>query len=355
MLKGDSLKKNFVVLPAFILYIAIFRFIYLENGLSLIIQTCYPIFAGILLAAILNPILVFFQKTLKIENRYIAVTMTYIIILLLVSIIVTTIAPNISESIWQLSRDVPKLYRKANNLLSFLGDNLFIKIYFAEIAQKLSSLLTDLVNNALTKVINIFIVFSNIILSIIISVYILVDKEGIENWIEEFSSISLGKKTAKDIVKISHHLYHNLSSYISGKALASLIIGLLTYFGSKYIIKCPYPTIDGIVIAVTNMIPYFGTYIGGIPIVLINILYNPQKGFLLFILILFLQQVESLIIDPKITGSQLSIRPLLVIISIVIGGGLFGLLGLLFAAPVAALIKSIIDVYIFKKSENDMD
>ena len=342
-------KNSFVILPVFIFFIAVFRFIYLENGLSLIIHVCFPIFAGILSAAVLNPILVFFEKTLKIENRYIAVFMTYLFIFLLVSIVVKTLAPDIINSILQLSKDIPKLYRKANELLSLLGDDLIVKIYFAEIMQKLSSLLTDIINNALTKVINIFMAFANALLSIIISVYILIDKENIENWIEEFSGLLVGKKTAHDIIKISHILYRNVSSYISGKVTASLIIALSIYIGSKYIIKCPYPVIDGIAIGITNMIPYFGTFIGGIPIVLINILYNPQKGFLLLILILILQQVDSLIIDPKILGSQLSIKPLLVIISIIIGGGLFGPLGLFFAAPVAALIKSIVEVYMLKK------
>ena len=342
-------KNSFVILPLFILYIAVFRFIYLENGLSLIIQVCFPIFAGILLAAVLNPALVFFEKTLKIYNRYISVIMTYLFVFLMISIVVKTITPNIINSITQLSQDIPKLYRKANSLLSLLSDEIIVKIYLAEIAQKLSSLLTAIINNALTKVIDIFMAFANTLLSIIISVYILIDKESIENWFKEFSGLFIGKKTANDIIIISHILYRNVSSYISGKATASLIIALLIYIGSKYIIKCPYPVIDGMVIGITNMIPYFGTFIGSIPIVLINVLYAPQKGFLLFILILILQQVESLIIDPKILSSQLSIKPLLVIISIIIGGGLFGPLGLFFAVPVAALIKSIVDVYMLKK------
>jgi len=214
--------------------------------------------------------------------------------------------------------------------------------------------LTAIINNALTKVIDIFMAFANTLLSIIISIYILIDKESIENWSKEFFGLFVGKKTANDIIKITHILYRNVSSYISGKATASLFIALLIYIGSKYVIKCPYPVIDGMVIGITNMIPYFGTLIGSVPIVLINVLYAPQKGALLFILILILQQVESLIIDPKILSSQLSIKPLLVIISIIIGGGLFGPLGLFFAVPVAALIKSIVDVYMMKKLNKDM-
>ena len=336
-------------MPIFIFYAAVFRFIYLENGLALIMQVCFPIFSGILLAAILNPVLVFLKKTLEIKNRYVAVIMTYLFIFLMISIVVKTITPNIINSIIQLTRDIPKLYREANNLLSLLSDDIIVKFYLAEITQKLSSFLTAIINNALTKVIDIFMAFANTLLSIIISVYLLIDKKNIENWCKVFFCLFAGKKTANDIIKIIHILYRNVSNYISGKAASSLIMALLIFAGSKYVIKCPYPVIDGMVIGITNMIPYFGTFIGGVPIVFINFLYEPQKGFLLFILILILQQVENLIIDPKILSSQLSIKPILVIISIIIGGGLFGPLGLFFAAPVAALIKSTVDVYMLKK------
>ncbi len=341
-------RNSFIILPLFIFSIAVFRFIYLENGLSLIIKTCYPIFAGLIIAAVLNPVLVFIEETLKIKNRYVGVILTYMFVFFILSLILTIVTPNIINSIKQLSTDIPKLYFKASELLSPLGEDVLLKIYFDEIAQKISSLLTSLINNALMKVIDVFTALANTLLSLIISVYILIDKKNIENWIIEFSSAFLGKKNANEMMKICHRLYHNVSGYISSKIISSTIIATSVYAGSKYLIKCPYPAIDGIVVGITNMIPYFGTFIGGIPIMLINILYNPQKGFLLFILILIFQQVESLLIDPKIIGNQLSISPLLVIISIVIGGGLFGALGLFFAAPVAALIKSLIDVYMSK-------
>ncbi len=352
---GDSLKKNaFLFLPIFILYAAVFRFIYLENGLSLIVEACFPIFAGILLAAVLNPLLVFFEKTLRVENRYLALMMTYCFVFFLIWLVVKTLAPNIINSVVQLSKDIPGLYRKANNLLSFFSDDIIVKLYLAEIAQKLSSLLTSLINKTLTKVIDIFTAFANALLSIIISVYVLIDKKNIEGWFKDFMGLFAGKKAANDMIKIIHVLYRNVSSYISGKASSSLIMALFVFAGSKYIIKCPYPVIDGMAIGITNMIPYFGTFLGAIPIVLINTLYEPGKGFLLLILILILQQVENLIIDPKILSSHLSIKPLIVIISIIIGGSFFGPLGLFLAAPVASLIKSIVDVYMLKKMNKNV-
>ena len=185
-------------------------------------------------------------------------------------------------------------------------------------------------------------------------IYVLIDKEKIENWTLLFLSAVLGEKTSSEMFKIIHSLYDNVSNYIAGKLIASVITGLLIFIGSKYIIKAPYPAIDGLIIGITNIIPYFGTFIGGIPILLINMLYNSQKGFLILIYILIVQQVDSLIIDPKILSSRLSIKPIIIIVSIVIGGGLFGPVGLFLATPVAALTKSTIDAFMkYKLKEND--
>lgn len=337
------------------LYITIFRFIYLEDGLSIIIQVCLPIIVGITIASVLNPILVFIQSKLKVKNRYTSIIITFLFIILIISLIVTIITPNIVRSIKQLIKDIPVLFYKANKYLSDFGDeNEILKGWLVELTIKFSSLMSSLLNFAIEKVINIFAAVGNTFLAIIISIYILIDKEKIENWMLRLFCTVFGKKISLDVFKIIHILYDNVSSYIAGKLIASIITGLLIFIGSKYIIKNPYPAIDGLIIGITNIIPYFGTFIGGIPIILINILYDSQKGFLMFIYILIVQQIDSLILDPKILSNRLSIKPIIIIISIIIGGGLFGPVGLFLATPVAALIKTTIDTFMkFKLKEND--
>ncbi|MGD9568178.1 MAG: AI-2E family transporter [Sedimentibacter sp.] len=344
-------------LPVFILYIAIFRFVYLENGLTLIMHVCFPIVIGIILASVLNPMLNFIQRRLNIKNRHAAIFLTFLILILIISLIATIITPNIAQSIKQLLKDLPILFYKADKYLSDFGnENELIKNWLIELTYKLSSIMSSLLNFAIEKVINIFAAVGNTLLAIIISIYVLIDKEKIENWILRFLSTVFGKKTSQEMFKIIHSLYDNVSSYITGKLIASLITGILIFMGSKYIIKTPYPVIDGLIIGITNIIPYFGTLVGGIPILLINVLYNSQKGFLLLIYILIVQQIDSLIIDPRILSSRLSIKPLLIIVSIVIGGGLFGPVGLFLATPVTALTKTSIDAFIqYKIKENNVN
>lgn len=340
------MKKFIVLLPAFVLYILVFRFVYLDNGLTIIINVCLPIFMGIIIATLLNPFLVYIQKKLNIKNRYFAIFLTFLFILLIISIIVTIITPNITKSIKHLLKDIPTLFYKANNYLSDFGNkNSILENYLVEITYKFSSIMSSLLNFAIEKVINIFAAIGNLLLAIIISIYILFDKEKIEKWLFKLCLTIFGKNVTSEIFKIVHSLYDNISSYIIGKIIASIITGFLIFIGSKYIIKNPYPVIDGLLIGITNIIPYFGTLIGGIPVLLINVLYNPHKGFLMLIYILIVQQIDNLIIDPHILSSKLAIKPIIIIISIIIGGGLFGAVGLFLATPFAALIKQFIDAY----------
>lgn len=340
------MKKFIVLLPIFILYISVFRFIYLENGLTVIINVMLPVFMGIIIATLLNPFLVYLQKRLKIKNRYLAIFLTFLFIILVIAVIVTIITPNITKSIKHLIKDIPVLFYKAESYMSDFGDkNSILKSYLVEITYKFSSVMSSLLNFAIEKVINIFAAIGNLLLAVIISIYILYDKEKIEKWLFKLCHTLFGKKVASEIFKIIHSLYDNISSYITGKIIASLITGFLVYIGSKYIIKNPYPVIDGLMIGIANIIPYFGTLIGGIPVLIINILHNPQKGFLMLIYILIVQQIDNLIIDPHILSSKLAIKPIIIIISIIIGGGLFGAVGLFLATPVASLIKQFIDAY----------
>lgn len=344
--------KNFLMLiPAFIVYIIIFRFLYLENGLSTIIKVCLPIFTGLFIAVLLNPVLLFFQQNLKIHNRNLAILITYLLFFSIISLMITIVAPSIIYSLGQLLKDIPKLFSSANKFILNFSESRPESFYYTlqeclfNYAQRFTALLTSFINAAISKLINVFAAIWNFILAVIISVYILTDKEKFENWFYKLCHSLFKKKYANEIVYIGYSLNRNVTTFILGKLLDSLLVGIIAFIGSRYIINTPYALINGIIIGITNIIPYFGPFIGGIPITIITLLYNPYKGFLMAIFILILQQFDGLILSPKIIGIQLSIKPIIIIISIIIGGGLFGLVGMFLATPIVALIKTSIDTY----------
>jgi len=349
-------KSFFILIPAFTVYIMVFRFLYLENGISTIIKVCLPIFLGLLIAVLLNPILIFFQNTVKIHNRSLAIFSTYTLFIAIISLMITVVAPSTIHSLTDLLKDIPQLFSSANNFIMNFIDKyelegssetfyFTLQEYLFNYAQKITSLLTSIINSALVHVINIVSSIWNFILAIIISVYILMDKENFENWFYKLCHSLFEKKYANEIIYIGYSLNRNVTSYISGKLLDSLAVGILAFIGSRYIIKSPYPLIDGLIIGITNIIPYFGAFIGGVPVALVTFLYDPAKGFLMGIFILILQQFDGLILSPKIIGVRLSIKPIIIIISIIIGGGLFGLIGMFLATPIVALIATSIDTY----------
>ncbi|WP_313370037.1 AI-2E family transporter, partial [Sedimentibacter sp.] len=196
------MKKFIVLLPVFVLYISVFRFVYLENGLTVIINVCLPIFMGIIIATLLNPFLVYIQKRLKIKNRYLAIFLTFLFIILIIAVIVTIITPNITKSIKHLITDIPVLFYKADSYMSDFGNkNSILKSYLIEITHKFSSVMSSILNFAIEKVINIFAAIGNLLLAIIISIYILYDKEKIEKWLFKLCHTFFGKNAAGEIFK----------------------------------------------------------------------------------------------------------------------------------------------------------
>ena len=125
--------------------------------------------------------------------------------------------------------------------------------------------------------------------------------------------------------------------FISGKIIDSLIIGLLCYIG-LVILNMPYTILVSVIVGVTNVIPFFGPYIGAVPSIIIIALDNPIKGLYFAIFILVLQQLDGNVIGPKILGDSTGLSPFWVVFAIIIGGGLFGFAGMLLGVPTFAVI-----------------
>lgn len=350
------------LIPVFIVYVLIFRFLYLENGISIIMKVCIPVFLGLFIAIILNPLLVFLENKVKIKYRWLSILIIYIIFFGLIAMIILIATPSIIDSIAGFLKDIPKLIESGNNTIKELTEKYNLAVsdqfynmlsqFISEGAQRITQLLTPMLNSAIGKVINLASAMWNFILATIISVYILLDKEVFENWFFKLSHSIFERKYADEIVYIGYELNKNVTRFINGKLLDSFIIGIIAYVVCNYIIKSQYSLVIAIIIGITNMIPYFGPFIGGIPVTIITLLYDPIKGLWMGLFILALQQFDGLLLGPKILGIQLSVKPIIIIASVIIGGGLFGPIGMFLGTPVAALLKTLIDGYMKIKFEN---
>lgn len=349
----SKIKNYLKYIPMFILFTLIFKFLYSDNGFSVLLKILLPVFLGIFFAIVLNPLLSFVQKKLKIKIRGLAIAITYLLFLILIFILIVMIIPGITNSLSNFFSDFPSLLEELSNYIIDFYDRTFesknpeitkwVESTVMSFSQKIYSFSTSLLNTAISGAINVLSATWNVIISLFISIYIIYDKEHFENLFYRSCHSFLDKKNAEDIVKLGYDFYYNVTNFIAGKLLDSLIICAIAYIVSAYIIKAPYSLLIAAIIGITNMIPYFGPFIGGIPATIITLLFNPIKGLWMGIFIVILQQFDGWFLGPKILGIKLDLKPIWIVISIIIGGGLFGAIGMFLATPVAALIKTLLE------------
>ena len=187
-----------------------------------------------------------------------------------------------------------------------------------------------------------------IVMGIFISFYMLYEKETFAiNFKKAVYALASDKKADRFFYN-SKRVNTIFEKFIVGKALDSLIIGILCFVVTT-LFKLPYAGIISFIVGVTNMIPYFGPFIGGIPAVLIVLIVTPNKAFLMFLIILAIQQFDGNFLGPKILGASIGISPLWIILAIVVGGAVAGPLGMFLGVPILGSLRIFINEYIDRK------
>ncbi|MDW7669402.1 MAG: AI-2E family transporter [Bacillota bacterium] len=350
--KSNSYYLNYV--PAFVLFVIIFKFIYLDNGISTLFGIFVPILGGIFLAVVLNPMYKLIREKL-INIKMIAILIVYSIFVGIIVMAGIIVIPRIVGSINQFIMDIPRMINALENLfedpperLQFIIEHQSYQFFLDNIqtlTQRISEMVSSLVDKTLVKLLDITSGIIDFIIAIFISGYILVDKNHFKNLASKTSYTFFNDDKAQEIIDLGYELNQNVTKFIFGKFIDSLIVGMIAYIVMNFIIQTPYPLILAIVIGITNMIPYFGPFIGGVPAAIIIFLLDPVKGLWMMLFVFLLQQFDGWVLGPKIIGIQLDLKPVWIITAILIGGGLFGLWGMFFATPIAALLKTIFNKY----------
>jgi predicted PurR-regulated permease PerM len=350
--------------PMFIIFVIIFKFIYHDNGVSRIINIFVPILAGVFLSLVLNPLMNFLRRIFKV--KLVAILLAYVIFVSVLTLFTLLIIPQIGRSLSTFIHDTPKiiagienLFRNPPEFLDFIETKEAYAFYQSNIPRLVESLTnfsSTMVSMTILSVISLTSALIKFVMALIISAYILWDKSHFERLYQKVLYSFFEKETSAQIIKLGNELNDNVVSFISGKLLDSFIIAIITYLGTRFIIEAQYPLILALIIGVTNMIPYFGPLIGGVPAIIITLLVDPVKGLWMILFVIIIQQFDGLILGPKILGIQLDLKPIWIIIAIIVGGGLFGIWGMFFATPVAALLKTIMYTYMeIKLRGSDLD
>ena len=188
----------------------------------------------------------------------------------------------------------------------------------------------------------------NFLIGMIIALYILLDEVNLKRQMKKVLYALLPEKTTKGILRTTRLTINTFNSFVAGKAVDSLIIGILCYIILSFM-KMPYTPLISVVVGVTNMIPVFGPFLGAVPSILILLLVDPFKALEFSIFILILQQVDGNIIGPRILGGAVGLPTLYVMFAIIIGGALFGIVGMFIGVPVFSVIFVLVSEFIHRQ------
>ena len=326
------------------------------NTLSITLQ---PLVIGCVIAYLLNFILKFFEEKLekikyysklsKKVKRTISIVLTYVSAFYTLYLLVSVVAPQVAESLVTLVNNSPEYLA---NLTSFLesninklnlGSNNLILTHekITEIASGIMALATSFIPLAGNFVINIASSIWNIVLGLIISIYLLIDKEKFRVGSKKLTLAIFPKNIADRIFYITRKSHVIFSKFLNGKIIDSIIIGILTAIVLA-LTNIPYATLIAVIIGITNIIPFFGPFIGAIPSILLLLVVSPSKAFLFTIIIVIIQQIDGNIIGPKIIGDSIGISAFWILLSLLVAGKLFGFVGMIIGVPLFATIYALI-------------
>ena len=345
-----------VIAASIVFYLVVSKLNGVMSHLKVFTMIFTPITIGIVMAYLFNFILVLIEDKIltkfnikKKFKRFSGLVLTYLTVVIMVSLFLKFIFPQLVSSLVGLVNDIPMHVRDIGNILNDMSE----KFKFDE---EINTIITE----QFTKFMNFIVVFAsdlipkignftrtilssiwNIVLGLIISVYVLMDKEKFAAQSKKILNAILPHNGALKTMELTHRANRIFGSFLSGKVLDSLIVGVLT-FVILILFKMPYPILVAFIIGVSNIIPFFGPFIGAIPAFFIILFISPQQAFIFLIIIFVIQQIDGNIIGPKILGDSLGISPFWILFSLLVSGKIFGFIGLIIGVPLFVFLYSIV-------------
>lgn len=289
-----------------------------------------------------------FKKEKKI-TRTISLVITYIVVLLLVYLFLYFILPELIASIVGLANDIPGYISNVSRTVTDLMNQLditnevneFILEKWNEFMNLMVNFATDLIPLLGNTVRSIFSSVWNIVIGLIISIYLLIDKERYLALSRKVTISLLPERAAKRTLELTKRADKIFGRFLSGKIIDSAIVGVLTFIILN-ITNMPFKLLISFIIGVTNIIPFFGPFIGAIPSFFLILFVSPVKALWFLLIILIIQQIDGNIIGPKILGDSLGISPFWILFSLLITGKLLGFIGMILGVPLFVFIYSIL-------------
>lgn len=331
-----------------------------KTNITIISGVLTPFIIGFLIAYILNKPMTFLQNKFKL-NRGISVSIIYGILLACLVFIWLYVVPIIQKNITDLYSFMPHNINEIEDLINSILSTFKISTKNPESTLQIKEFITNsiiptmtsiagVLSQTLLELIGLVVTYTvNIFLGIVISIYFLISKEKTIQIVNDLCECLFGKfyLKAKEFGKI---LDKNIGSYIIAKFIDSLIYGTFCTI-ILVLLKSHYPVFVGIIIGVTNMIPFFGPIIGTVVAVFINLFFSFDKALWVLVVMIVVQQLESAILEPHFVGKQVGVPPVLTILAVTLAGKYTGFIGMMLSVPIMGVIIIYINRYMANKKQ----
>lgn len=362
-----------VICSCIFFYYILFHGVRFKAGFNQVISILSPIIYGFVIAYLLSPIVNILEKKVLFpifkrnkpispdsklvkRIRILSILLTYFIVILLIYALFAMLIPqltrsvqsivfqsgtyvkNITEWLTDLSDRFPFLKDfievenfefDSESIVSWLNNNLDIEKYLGNIGTFFTKFYTGIYD--------VVMVLFNFIIGTIISVYLLSSKEMYAGQGKKIVYALLERRRANRFIKNMRFVHRTFTGFINGKIVDSVIIGILCFIGTS-LLGIPYPSIISVIVGVTNVIPFFGPYLGAIPSALFILVISPIHCLYFIIFIVILQQLDGNVIGPKILGGSTGLSSFWVIFAITLFGGFLGIFGMIIGVPVFAVL-----------------
>ncbi len=332
-----------------------------KNVAKSVISVLSPVLTGVILAYIINPIDRMLEKAfkrifskfkklsplaVKKISRSFSITLSMIFLIAMIVLLLFLILPDFWESLVRLVDIAPDLFDVAvarldeflktdNALVKNLGG--YIDTIGASITAWFETELMSAVSGVVESVIAVVGIIVDFLIALVICVYALIEKRSFISQSKKIIFALFKPSVANDILDVARYSHTVFGKYISGKILTSTIVGIVTFVFMS-VCGMPYALLSAGIIAVTNVIPFFGPFIGGIPTAFIVLVTNPKQGIIYIIFLVVLQQIEGNIIEPLIMEDKTGVSKFWITAALLVFGGVFGLVGMIFSVPFVAVL-----------------
>ncbi len=359
-------KKWFYWVSIGTILIIIYKFFDNFSGIGRWLSNLLSIVAPFLTAILIAYVL--YTPTKKIElclkstklkhTRGLSIAIVYILAIALIALIMKFIIPVVVSSVSDLVNNIQGYYNAItadgldSSFAPWIKDNVLKPIVDYIQAINFQEIFTpDRIMTYLSSAFGAVKSIVNIFIAIVCSIYVLAQRESIVKFIDNLAKACMTKNGYKRFTRYFGNGNQMFFKYISSQVIDAFVVAIITSIAMS-IMGIKYSVMLGILIGLSNLIPYVGAIVGvGISIIITILTGGWQKALIMAVVVIILQQIDANIINPKITGNSLEVSPLLVIFAVTVGGAYFGIVGMFIAVPVATLIKLMIEDFIRERNK----